>query len=342
MMKQWMKSDTGRGLLAVAVFAMALYFIVVTDLAGLARMPGDWGDSRLNNIFLENVWQVLIGRSDSFIHLPFFWPFPYVVGFSDNLWGSSPFYVIWRFLGRNPMKSFQLWYYLGFAFNFFAMHWVLRKLGFSLAASLAASVFYAFCLPGLAQAGHVQLQYRFAVPPAVYFFVKWLQEADVKACVAAALWTTWQFWMGMYMGIFLLLLLLCITVVALIQKARRKTLRSWLNAAWQSAKARSAVALTGGSVALLLMGVLLYPYAMVSWLYGGHRSWGEISLMLPRLTSYFLMDSSSWYGNWSQQLGSELSLRWEHQIFIGVVPLLMVVIGVLSLITKKNIVSGGG
>lgn len=214
-------------LLATGVFALALYFVAVRDLEGLARMPGDLGDSRLNNIFLENVWQVLIGRSESFIHLPFFWPFPYVVGFSDNLWGSAPFYVILRAVGYGPMESFQLWYYLGFVLNFISMFWVLSKLKFSLLASISGSLFYAFCMPGLVQAGHVQLHYRFAIPFAVYFCATWLHEADAKALVLSALWTVWQFWIGMYMGIFLLLLLLSATATAVFLKIKHNSLKSW-------------------------------------------------------------------------------------------------------------------
>ena len=92
-------------------------------------MPGNEGDGKLNCIFLENVWLYFTGGSNSLIHLPFFWPTQYVLGFSDNLWGSAPFYMLFRALGSDRMQAFQLWYHLAFIFNFTACYFVLREAG---------------------------------------------------------------------------------------------------------------------------------------------------------------------------------------------------------------------
>ncbi len=323
-------------ILATAVFVAVLTLIVVTDLEGFARMPGDMGDSRLNNIFLENVWQVLIGRSESFVHLPFFWPFPFVIGFSDNLWGSAPFYVFFRVIGADPKTAFQLWFYFGFVVNFIAMQWVLRRLGFSLVASITASVFYTFCLPGLVQSGHVQLHYRCAIPFAVYFFCEWLRTANVKSLISAMLWSAWQFWLGMYMGIFLLIFLLALFGVGMVQKQRERTFPTWIRAGIQSVRTHKVLALVGFFVVFGLMALLFYPYGAVSWIYGSHRSWAETATMLPRLQSYFLMDNSSIYGNISQRIAPLLPMRWEHQIFIGVIPFILLLVGICKVINTAS------
>ena len=82
----------------LAIFLLAFFFIPVSQLDGFAMMPGDIGDARLNNYFLENVYQFFAGNAVSLWHLSFFFPFPYVLGFSDNLFGSAPVYALARLI----------------------------------------------------------------------------------------------------------------------------------------------------------------------------------------------------------------------------------------------------
>ena len=72
----------------VLVFIIALYSVPYSLLSGFEWMPGDIGDARLVNYFLENSYQFLTGTSNSLWHLTFFYPFPFVGGFSENLFGS--------------------------------------------------------------------------------------------------------------------------------------------------------------------------------------------------------------------------------------------------------------
>ena len=72
----------------------------------MAMMPGDLGDARLNNYFLENIYQFFAGRNDSLWNLGFFCPFPYVSGFSDNLFGASPIYLLARIISHSPDTAF--------------------------------------------------------------------------------------------------------------------------------------------------------------------------------------------------------------------------------------------
>jgi hypothetical protein len=67
-----------------AIFLLFFFFIPFSQLSNLSLMPGDVGDARLNNYFLENIYLFFKGKSDSLWHLGFFYPFPFTGGFSDN------------------------------------------------------------------------------------------------------------------------------------------------------------------------------------------------------------------------------------------------------------------
>ena len=106
---RWSMLRTRGVFVALAPFVAAFFLGPFSDLALFTMMPGDFGDARLNNYFLENIYQYVSGGCVSLVHLGFFYPFPYVLGFSDNLFGSSPVYVIARFLTAAPDTAFQVW-----------------------------------------------------------------------------------------------------------------------------------------------------------------------------------------------------------------------------------------
>ena len=77
-------------IIGIVMLAVAFLLIPFLQLDGLDRIPGNLGDSRLNNYFLEHIYLFLFGNVESLWHPRFFYPFPFVLGFSDNLLGSSP------------------------------------------------------------------------------------------------------------------------------------------------------------------------------------------------------------------------------------------------------------
>lgn len=287
-------------------------------------MPGDLGDARLNNYFLENVYQFLLGGG-SLWHIGFFWPFPYVIGFSDNLFGSAPIYLIARFFSKQADTAFQIWFLVGYIFNYWAAYHALSKLGINpLPASVGATIF-AFALPVTSHASHAQLHYRFAVPLALLYLLQFLEYRKLRLLTTSFAWLIWQFYCGIYIGFFTILLLIA-TVVGFIYK-KGKSIRAVLcelvvdaKKSWdgfcKKQKFILAFQLTGMIFLLLL---LFYPYIQVSKLYGITRGWSEISTMLPRLHSYLIADAS-WL--WSQptiKLLTATPMRHEHQMFPGLV-----------------------
>lgn len=324
------------------IFICAFVAIPLRQLHGLALMPGDIGDARLNNYFLENIYQFFFGESEALWQLGFFSPFPYVLGFSDNHFGSAPIYLLARLFVAQPDTAFQLWFLFGYAANFAAAYYALRLLGGSPLASSAGALIFAFALPTTAHAGHAQLHYRFGVPLAMAFFTLFLEQKKYRLLVISGAWLVWQFYSGIYMGFFTLLLLAAAACMHFVY-SRFSLKQSFvqpireLNTQWQNQfrqeKWRILLYLTGLLIALV---VLFYPYIQVSRLYGAVRSWGEIASMLPRPQSYFLADRSYVWSWPTAGIFANIPMRHEHQMFMGAMPMLLATIGLLVGARKGN------
>ena len=318
------------GLYSVCAFAVAFYLIPYSQLDHLRMMPGDLGDARLNNYFLENIFLSLFRDSSSVFEMEFFAPFPYVIGFSDNLFGSSPIYLFFRGLTKESDTSFQLWFFSGYVLNFISAFVSLRWLGFNKISACVGALIFAFSLPTSARVGHVQLHYRFCIPLALTFFVFFLKDIRWRYLIWAAFFTMWQFYCAIYLGFFLLLTLGCMLVsYALlgIIKDFPEFSFSKLKNSWLHSPLHKRVRILG--ILFVMAGAMLllfYPYIMVSQEYGAHRSYSEIALMLPRVQSYFYTSISTLYSSVSH--GTQLPMRHEHQMFIGFIPLILVVVGI--------------
>lgn len=323
--------------LPLGVFSLWFLCVAWQDFDGLQRIPGDIGDARLNNYFLENVFLFFTGRTPSLWHLPFFTPFPWVLGFSDNLFGSAPVYMLFRFLGAPSDTAFQLWFMAGHAVNFAAAWWALRRLGGSNPAACVGALIFAFALPTMAHMGHAQLHYRAGIPLALVFMAEFLEHQRLRALLLTFAWLVWQFWAGVYMGFFALLLMFLMVVVHLALSVFRPATHGLLAQAsaltvdWSDRDLTARVALIAGFTLLLAALLLLFwPYLQVMDIYGAKRSWDEISVMLPRPQSYILSDQSALWGGAGSTLFADIPMRHEHQMFAGAVPLLMVVAGLVA------------
>lgn len=321
-------------LFPITIFLVAFAVIPLARMHGLELMPGDIGDARLNNYFLENIFLFFNGKSASLWHLGFLAPSPYVLGFSDNLFGSAPVYLAARALTGQPDTAFQIWFLVGYAANFAAAYYSLKRLNCSTIAASVGALIFAFTLPTTAQAGHAQLHYRFGVPLAALYLILFLEQRNVRYLVVSGLWTVWQFYCSIYIGFFSILLSASITASFVIveMRADRTTLKKFPHDCWNGyrkldarAKAFTIVGLVG---AIAAMGLLLFPYWQVKRLYGVVRPWWEIASMLPQPQSYLLADQS-WIWSKMSHLLPNLPVRHEHQMFVGLVSMLLVLAGLV-------------
>ncbi len=72
----------------------------------LSFIPGDIGDARLNNYFLEHGYKWLTGQVESFWNAPFFYPTIRTMSLSDNHLGVLPIYALFRFLHFDRETSY--------------------------------------------------------------------------------------------------------------------------------------------------------------------------------------------------------------------------------------------
>jgi len=316
------------------IFIFAFLFIPVKHLHGFSLMPGDIGDARLNNYFLENIFQFLAGNSESLWNLAFFQPFPYVLGFSDNLFGSAPIYLLTRLFTDETDTAFQIWFYFGYVVNFYSAYYALRRLGGSASVAVVGALIFSFSLPTTAHLGYAQLHYRFGLPLAIVFLADFYNSKGWRYFLIAGAWLVWQFYAGIYMGFFTLLLMSAMSVVYICLALRggkvsdcggiKQLLLSWCA---QSKKKKFFFFILSLIFMLSLLVVLFYPYLQVSRLYGATRDWNEIASMLPRPQSYLLADTSFLWENTGSKIFVDIPMRHEHQMFIGLVPLMLAVIG---------------
>ena len=332
-------------------FAVAFFASPFGTLGNLTLMPGNIGDARLNNYFLENIYLFFSEGSTSLWSPSFFYPFPYILGFSDNLFGAAPIYAVARWISGEPDTAFQIWFLFAYLVNFVSARYALKRLAISdLGASIGALIF-TFALPVTAHAGHAQLHYRFGLPLALAFFTNFLVEKRWRLLLAACAWTIWQFYCGIYVGFFTVLLLGAQSLVyLLVQLTSREGISaiSWRNfrQSWVAQGRRDWVTFSLGMLVLAgLLLILFYPYLRVSRLYEAKRTWEEISTMLPRPQSYFLADASKLWTSPSSAVFSSIPMRHEHQMFVGMVPLLLalcgLIVGLRSIERQRVLLLGG-
>ena len=323
------------------IIFLCVGIIILTQMTGydFSKLPGDMGDTRFNQYVLEHFYQFITNRTTSFWNAPFFYPFKNTIAFSDSHLGSAPIYSFFRFIGFNQNTSLQIWIIIGYITNLLVANTILFKLGMKpLSAALGAFLF-SFGLPVMAQENHIQLTYRFCVPLVSFFFWKFSNKPKLTSALFLIICLTMQFYFSIYIGFFLVLLVLIMIFmipVFLSSPSQIRFFGFWKNIlvnAWIfSSEKERKLFLLGLIVCFFSMGFLLIPHYSASQTYGFSRTPEEIKMMLPQPQSYFLADHSKfWNGN--RFIFPSIPMQHEHQLFIGLSSSILILIG---LMTKKS------
>ena len=181
-------------------------------ITGFELLPGDNRDGRLNHYFLEHGWRWISGNPlhSSFWDAPFFYPHDNVMGWSDILLGSAPFYWAARLLGFDAFSSYLVWTFCLGVLNYLTMFLFLRRaMAFSSLTSALGAFLFAFCAVRLLKTLHIQMMPQFY---SVLFM--WCVHAAYRNSqtdmfrsrlfmLGAALCFVLQFYAGFYLGWFL-------------------------------------------------------------------------------------------------------------------------------------------
>jgi len=285
--------------------------------------PGDLIDGRFNSVILEHLINWLqLGLNGKWTDVwspTFFYPYPNVLVLSDNHFGTAISYITLRYAGFSREIAYGGWYVLGVSLNFICSYYVLRRLQFGMFASSAAAFVYAFSLPVIAQDGHSQLSYRFAIPFAFLALWELLKFRGPSSLAWLVFWVGFQFFCSIYLGIFLSLFLAS-CILAFYLTGNKSSANFLANLKSQSELKKLAlltlIILSAFSTALL--GV---KYQAVSQQYGFVADAYEVKQMIPRLESYLIADRSllsSFIGQTSSSHLGEMAYRGEHQLFFGI------------------------
>ena len=278
--------------------------------------PGDLADGRFNAVILEHLFGWVSGRWTDLWSPGFFYPNQDALAFSDNHFGSALPYLLLRWLEFTREEAFSGWYVIGCSLNFVVSYIVLRKLHFSIFAASAGAFVFSYFLPSLAQDGHSQLVYRFAIPLAFYALWNFIYKQKITALGVLAFWICVQFYCSIYLGLFLIFLLLASFIASL--PLLKNNFLGGLAQSWFKSNKLSRISwLSLMIVSISGLFLLLQKYHQVAQQYGFSRSVLEIKQMLPRLESYLIADRSplsSFIGSWF----TEVSYRSEHQLFLGI------------------------
>jgi len=307
--------------LAAGTFA---YLLRAVDY--FTAVPGDLNDARFNSVILEHVFQWVTGKVDSLWSPPFFYPFENVLAFSDNHFGSSPFYILFRMLGLSREIAFDAWFIAGFVLSYLAAFIAARRLSLSPLAAATCAFVFAFALPAIVREGHAQLSYRFAIPLAFGALLQMFEERRVIVAGRVAFWTAVQFYCSIYLGVFLVYLLAAAMIVALVRQQGPSLARSLV----QSLAAERLAPLVKTGVVLVAsagaVALLLYKYKIVAASYGFAEPTDVVASMLPRPSSYLLAEHNSLY-SWIGRWFDGIPMRHEQQLFVGLAAVLLGVIG---------------
>jgi hypothetical protein len=207
-------------LIALPAFGIALFFPEII-LTGFRQVPGNLGDTRLVNYFLEHTWLWVCqkGNHTEFWNLPMFYPTPNVTAFSENMLGGAPLYWFFRGVRMPIVLAFQVWLIACVLLDYIAAAFMLRSaFRLSLGASACGAALYAFGGPRATYRYHPQLLPHFFAPLAVWAIARIIREEQPRRRVLAWMILTVvvsaQLWASVYLGWFLAFTIALAAIIA--------------------------------------------------------------------------------------------------------------------------------
>ena len=244
--------------LAAALFVLLAVAMTWPLLPNLRRAVTDPGDPFINIWVLDWDWYATRHQPLSLFEANAFYPAKDSLAYSESIYGIALLLFPLRAAGVDALTAHNVAMLLGFAFSGFAVYLLGRMISGSALAGIAAGVFYAFVPFRFTHLPH--LQYVFAGWPPM-MLVALLHYARRPAWGRAALFGAAFLMNGLSNIHWLFFGSVVIALSVPIALARP---RDWLRVAAATA------------VALLLLAPFLYPYHLVSTLYGMRRTASEV------------------------------------------------------------------
>ncbi|MBL7917817.1 MAG: hypothetical protein JNM96_05430 [Bacteroidia bacterium] len=286
------------------------------------------GDSRFISSIIEYNHQWLIGNYKNYWDGFFMYPDKEVISYSDNLLGITPFYSIFRFFGCNHLTAYQLILLASHIANYLFAYYCFYKITGSKIGAATGAFIFAFNLSLLNIHNHPQFTFRFAVPFAFLNLYQYYQNFESKYIYKYGLWLAFQFYLGVYLGYFVLIFsVLFFMGYLIIQKNKFSlffTLKNILN-------------IIGCMILFLSITIpLFYFYYKRNKFSGYYTSYDVVINTIPQLKSYLMPFYSAFSFGFLKSITVKSTFPWFHQIFPGILVYASIVISLWLAISKKN------
>jgi len=292
------------------LFGVGLYLlpgrIIGTNFDGV---PGDFGDARLNNFFLEHGYQYFTGKTSSYWSAPFMYPDKRTLTYSDNLLGTLPLYMFLRVLSFDRETSFQLWFLLICALNFISAFFCFKKLKFNLYLSAIGAYIFAFSMPFIGQIGHAQLIAQFCIPWIFYYLIRFFYTWDAKHLGFSFLVLVWLFYCGMYLGFLTALLVSIVFILNVILKF--STFKSKL-----SQKSFIRQFILSIILPVLILIPLIIPYLQRATS-SGYKDYKDVIPFLLTFRNFLMPTGEPWIWKKLIVFNQDVPFSWEKQLWCG-------------------------
>jgi hypothetical protein len=291
----------------------------------LSLVPGDYGDARLNNYFLEHGHRYFTFQIRKYWDAPFMFPQANTMAFSDNLLGTLPIYMLFRGAGAERETAFQLWIIALFALNYISMAWVARRITHHWPLISAVAFVFAFNILLQCNIYNVQMLPRFAVPLVLYWLGRLFQVGHIRYLALVVGGVVWQFYCGMYLGV--LLVLACLTMLVAQTMVRKASAFHFIADAYRPIFTYPAILLCGALAMLPLIGPYLAAADIVQ-----PFPFADTLNSVPVPGSYFYSGTIS--STWQFMHGLGLAVPsnwWVHVLFMGALPWLALLFAPLAI-----------
>ncbi|RCJ29124.1 hypothetical protein A6770_01680 [Nostoc minutum NIES-26] len=293
-------------------------------------MQVDPGDTRLNNYFLEHFFKVISDKKyiGNLWSPPFFYPVKNVLAFSDNLFGSTPIYVLFRYFFSSDI-SFQLWMISICILCFISFVFLMRYYKISHAIAALGAFLFAFGLLRIYHVSHQQLLSQFFTPLA--FLNTWIffKKPNKQRFNLIFLFCYLQLLAGIYLGWFLVFSLAIFLIIGYLlnHKSFRKLILYWRY------NYKKSIAITFFWLSLIYITFLPYINAKKEF---GDRTWQEVYTGIPKITSWLSVPQGNfWYPllSWASEDSQTVN---EPNMFPGFILFLFIFICLYALVSKKK------
>ncbi len=283
---------------------MTLFQVIGYDLS---RFIGDLGDSRFILAIVEYNFQWMIGNYNNYWEGFFMYPDVEVISYSDNLLGVLPIYAFFRLFGIDYMTSFQLLLISCHVLNYCVCYICFFKLSNNSFASALGAFLFSFSIILNGMHNHPQFTFRFCIPLFFYFFYNYLTSKQVKYLLFTTLALTFQFYLGIYLGYFLLLIAIFFAAFFFIV--------NWKG--FEYLKMTLKHILFFSLVLIISVSPLFYYYFKRSLITGYYVNYEYYMQTIPRFTSYLKSFDSSLIWSVFRNTNVNSLYPWFHTLFPG-------------------------